>query len=178
LDLIIVTVALCILFTTVFYYERRIQHSTQVITQRISLLAVQEARKQLEKEFEDYKITFARSSRASIKGKVAEQLYPLSVEFPYNRNDMRFMGDFADYIILDGYSNAKAGEGDVKEIIFLEIKSDSARLSKAQSSVRNAVNNGRVRWETITVRTGSTSPINAISTRTSSNKADNDVGSS
>jgi predicted Holliday junction resolvase-like endonuclease len=89
------------------------------------------------------------TQRSVIKGQLAEQLYPLAVDCPYTLSDMKFIGMPIDYIIFDGYTLCKDGEGDIKEIIFADIKTGKATLSPHQRAIKDAVNAGRVRWETI-----------------------------
>lgn len=89
------------------------------------------------------------TQRAVIKGQLAEQLYPISQQCPYILSDMKFIGMPIDYIIFDGYTECKDGCGEIREIIFADIKTGKATLSAHQRSIRDAVNAGRVRWETI-----------------------------
>lgn len=106
--------------------------------------------KLLDDELERYKKSQNTAQRATIKGHLAEQLYPLLSEAcPYVLSDMRFMGMPIDYIIFDGYTECKDGDGFIREIIFADVKSGQAQLSKAQRSIRDAINAGRVKWETI-----------------------------
>jgi predicted Holliday junction resolvase-like endonuclease len=87
------------------------------------------------------------TSRAVIKGQLAEQLFPLSIDCPFEPADMRFFGQPFDYIVIDGYSN-----GDIKEVVFVEIKTGSARLSPIQRALRSCIDAGRVRWQTVTIK--------------------------
>jgi predicted Holliday junction resolvase-like endonuclease len=81
-------------------------------------------------------------SRHVLKGQAAEQLAPLSAGFPYLPNDSRFLGSPIDYLVFDGLS-----EDQELEIVFLEVKSGRAKLSKREAKIREAVMAGRVRWE-------------------------------
>jgi predicted Holliday junction resolvase-like endonuclease len=91
----------------------------------------------------------ADKQRAVIKGQLAEQIYPISTNCPYHLSDMRFMGMPIDYIIFDGYTETKDGDGFIRKIIFADVKTGSARLSPHQRSIRDAVESGRVEWQTI-----------------------------
>lgn len=82
-----------------------------------------------------------RRSSAVIVGKVTEHLTPYMGVFPYNPKDARFMGTPVDLVVFDGMS-----EDDLREIIFLEIKSGSASLSTRERRVRDAVIEKRVQW--------------------------------
>jgi predicted Holliday junction resolvase-like endonuclease len=90
-------------------------------------------------------------SRSTIKGHLAEQLYPLLPNCPYITSDMRFMGMPIDYIIFKGYTEAKDNGGEIEEIIFADVKQGSSRLSSHQNKIKAAIEAGRVRWETIQI---------------------------
>lgn len=47
------------------------------------------------------------SRRASIKGKISEQIVPFLEQFKYKPSDARFIGSPIDYVILDGYTDVK-----------------------------------------------------------------------
>lgn len=83
-------------------------------------------------------------SRATLYGKVGEQLAPLLPEFPYDLEDARFLGAPIDYIVFDGYA-----QGDDVEVVFVEVKTGNARLSRGEKRIRDAVLDGRVRFETV-----------------------------
>lgn len=90
-------------------------------------------------------------SRSTIKGQLAEQLYPLLAGCPYVPSDMKFIGMPIDYLIIKGYTDAKDSGGEIEEIIFADIKQGSSQLSKHQRKIKEAVEAGRVRWETIRI---------------------------
>lgn len=54
---------------------------------------------------------------------------------------MVFTGKGCDYIIFDGLS-----EGRLREIIFLELKSGSARLNQNEAMIKNIIDHKRVRF--------------------------------
>ncbi len=83
-------------------------------------------------------------SRVVLKGKISEQIAPLLPEFEYKPSDARFLGSPIDYIVFDGYS----GEGDV-DIIFLEVKHGSSKLTKDEERIKRAVERKRVRWKLV-----------------------------
>ncbi|MDQ8952686.1 Holliday junction resolvase-like protein [Acinetobacter rudis] len=93
------------------------------------------------------------TSRAVLKGKMAEQLAPLLPEFQYLPSDAKFLGDPVDYIVFDGYSDFRDGDGHAEDIdvIFIDIKSGGARLSKGQQAIAEAIAQGRVRFETLRI---------------------------
>ena len=93
------------------------------------------------------------TSRAVLKGKMAEQFAPILPEFQYLPSDAKFLGDPVDYVVFDGYTDFRDGDGtaDDIEVILLDIKSGSARLSKGQQAIAQAVREGRIRFETLRI---------------------------
>ena len=45
------------------------------------------------------------TSRAVLKGKMAEQFAPILPEFQYLPSDAKFLGDPVDYVVFDGYTD-------------------------------------------------------------------------
>ncbi|MCD4654307.1 hypothetical protein K8T06_10280 [bacterium] len=85
---------------------------------------------------------FRKRSHAVMTGLVNEQMAPLIEGFPGTPSDARFLGKPIDYIVFDGLT-----QGDVKEILFVEVKSHiNGRLTSNERSVREAVKNKCVRW--------------------------------
>ena len=93
------------------------------------------------------------TSRAVLKGKMAEQLAPILPEFQYLPSDAKFLGDPVDYVVFNGYSDFREGEVDADqiEIVLIDIKSGGARLTKGQQAIAQAIRDGRVRFETIRI---------------------------
>ncbi|MPW44178.1 endonuclease [Acinetobacter guerrae] len=93
------------------------------------------------------------TSRAVLKGKMAEQFAPILPEFRYLPSDAKFLGDPVDYVVFDGYTDFRDGEGQAEdiEVILMDIKSGGARLTKGQQAIAQAVQDGRVRFETLRV---------------------------
>nr|PMC95324.1 endonuclease [Acinetobacter ursingii] len=93
------------------------------------------------------------TSRAVLKGKMAEQLAPIMPEFRYLPSDAKFLGDPVDYVVFDGYTDFRDGEGRAEdiEVILMDIKSGGARLTKGQQAISQAVQEGRVRFETLRI---------------------------
>ncbi|QOW47438.1 MULTISPECIES: Holliday junction resolvase-like protein [Acinetobacter] len=93
------------------------------------------------------------TSRAVLKGKMAEQLAPIMPQFQYLPSDAKFLGDPIDYVVFDGYSAFRDDEGAAEdiEIVLIDIKSGGARLTKGQHAIAQAIRAGRVRFETIRI---------------------------
>src|SRR3990170_4783521 len=62
-------------------------------------------------------------SQATTLGKVVEHFIPYLPGFRYNPRDTRFLGSPIDLIVFDGLS-----DGEVKEVVFLEVKTGSSGL--------------------------------------------------
>lgn len=98
----------------------------------------------------DSKAKSSTAQRSTIKGQLAEQFFPLMGTCEYEPSDMRFMGDFCDYIVIDGYTQCKdEGHDYINNIVFVEIKTGKAQLSRHQKLIRDAVQQGRVQWSTV-----------------------------
>lgn len=91
-------------------------------------------------------------SRAVLKGKIGEQMAPMLPEFRYNPADARFLGSPIDYIIFDGYSEAKEGSGKIRRIILMDVKTGKAKLSPIEKKVKEAVSAGSIEWETLELK--------------------------
>lgn len=80
-------------------------------------------------------------------GKITEHLVPFHQVFlsSFNPKDARFIGSPIDLILFDGYADKK----DDLSIYFVEIKTGNSKLTDIQKKVRNAVEEGRVRWAEI-----------------------------
>jgi predicted Holliday junction resolvase-like endonuclease len=89
------------------------------------------------------------AQRATIKGQLAEQIAPLLPGFPFHPSDFRFLGQPIDFVVFVGLTEAKEGLGDIQEVVIGDIKQGNARLSPHQRAIKRAVDDGRVRWETI-----------------------------
>lgn len=93
------------------------------------------------------------TSRAVLKGKMAEQLAPIMPQFEYLPSDAKFLGNPVDYVVFDGYTDLRDGEGRPEdiEIVLIDIKSGGARLTKGQVAIAQAIQAGRVRFETVRI---------------------------
>jgi predicted Holliday junction resolvase-like endonuclease len=84
-----------------------------------------------------------RRSLAVVTGKVSEQLVPHFPRFPFVPRDARFLGSPVDFVVFDGLSD---GEGAVRRVVFVEVKTGEARLSPRERGVREAIERGAVEW--------------------------------
>jgi len=114
-----------------------------------------------EKRFMEIKDGFRKdvldSSRASLKGRISEQIVPFLEQFKYNPSDARFIGSPIDYVIFDGYTDVKEGMGEQQiTVVLADVKcGKSASLTYGQRRIKEAVEQNRVKWETIKLLEGS-----------------------
>lgn len=83
-----------------------------------------------------------KQSRSTLTGKFIEQLAPFLPDFRYDPTEVRFVGSPVDCLVFCG-----ASRDECDEVVFLEIKSGKSGLKTIQRRVRDAVKEGRVRWE-------------------------------
>lgn len=82
-----------------------------------------------------------KGSQAAITGRVLEKFTPYLPEFGFNPRDVRFLGDPVDFVIFDGLS-----EGEVKRVVFMEVKTGGGTLNSSERRVKGAVAERRVEW--------------------------------
>ncbi|MDE0692612.1 MAG: hypothetical protein OXI55_10265 [Gammaproteobacteria bacterium] len=83
-------------------------------------------------------------SRAVNLGQVVEHLVPFMPDFPFDPKDAHFLGNPVDYVVFAGLNE----DNHVQEIVFVEVKTGSSKLTARERSVRDAIENGRVSyWE-------------------------------
>ena len=83
-------------------------------------------------------------SHAVTAGKIYEQLVPYLPGFAFNPRDARFIGPPVDFVIFDGLS-----EGEVRRIVFVEVKAGGSQLTTRERGVRDSVKAGQVEWAEI-----------------------------
>lgn len=85
-------------------------------------------------------------SRSVTVGKVTEQIAPWLPDFPFNPKDARFIGSPIDMIVFDG-----CDDGNVKRVVFLEIKTSTSNLSTRQRQIRDAIKAGHIEWQELRI---------------------------
>jgi len=83
-----------------------------------------------------------KRSKRTLLGKLWEQVSPYIPKFPFRPSDMKFLGSPIDFIIFDG-----ASENDIKQVIFLEVKSGDSKLSTQERKLKKAIEEGKVTWK-------------------------------
>ena len=83
-------------------------------------------------------------SRSVIVGKVTEHLVPYLPAFSWNPKDARFIGSPIDFLVFDGLD-----EGQLRNIIFVEVKTGASVLTDREKQIRSAIAQKRVGWAEI-----------------------------
>jgi len=108
----------------------------------------EQMKKQHELDLVETRKDAIRRSRSVIEGQVVEQLVSHFPEWKYGApSDARFIASPLDYIVFSGLS-----ENNVKEIIFVEVKTSKSQVTKRQKSVREAIKNGKVKYELLEIK--------------------------
>lgn len=175
--LLIVLVISCVIFAILYFHARaeidaaarrqydrwRTADRDEIITQEREI-AQREARARFEVEIATWRMereTAVRQdaisrSKAVIVGRVTEHVAPWLPVFPYNPKDARFIGSPVDMLVFEG-----ADDDDVRRIIFLEIKSGSASLTRRQRQIRDVIDRGKVEWQELKVPVDNSEPVAA-----------------
>jgi predicted Holliday junction resolvase-like endonuclease len=97
--------------------------------------------KEVEKLKKDLETLLSQKKSGEVRlGKTAEHLAPL-VNWPHNPEHAHFLGSPVDFLQYNL-------DGDKGEILFIEIKTGGARLSKSQKQIRDIIRAGRVYFAT------------------------------
>jgi len=80
-------------------------------------------------------------SHAVTVGKVHEQLVPYLPDFHFNPKDARFLGTPVDLVVFDGLD-----EGQLRRVVFVEVKTGGAALSARERQVRETIEARQVEW--------------------------------
>ena len=92
-----------------------------------------------------------KKSKDVIRGQISEEFVTILPEFPYNMSDCKFSGAPLDYIVFNGMSALRNGEEAEIEVVFADVKVNTAQRSKVQNGIKKAIEEGRVRFETWTI---------------------------
>jgi predicted Holliday junction resolvase-like endonuclease len=95
-------------------------------------------------DLEKARLDSVTRSRSVVSGKVQEHLAPLFPEFlsQFNPRDARFIGSPLDFVVFDGLD-----EGEVRNVVFIEVKTAKASLTKRERCVRDALEARRVQYQ-------------------------------
>lgn len=88
-----------------------------------------------------------KQSKATTLGYVHEKIAPLLPDFPYSYKDLMFIGKGIDYLVFDGLS-----EGDVQQVVLLEIKTGTSRLNRNERMIRDTVRDGNISYQVLRMK--------------------------
>ena len=77
-----------------------------------------------------------------MSGHFSEQLAPFLPDFPFNPNEVRFIGKPVDFIAFKGMD-----EKNIEEVSFIEVKSGKSKLNNVEKSLKDAIQKKKVNWE-------------------------------
>ena len=161
---------LIILIVVITYYSRKVSQLAQQIAQQMYQTWINQHSQQLQKQLEQaikqqYEVqlemwkqqyeqmirkdAIARSVNALL-GRIGEEFAPLLLADKYqvNPKDFRHLGSPVDYIAFRGLSDDNVDP----EIIFIEVKSGkSTSLTERERKVRDAIRNGKIRYEVVSL---------------------------
>lgn len=80
-------------------------------------------------------------SRAVLEGLAVEQIAPFLPDFPCSPADCRFVGKPLDFVAFP-----KTADGEIKEILLIEVKTGDSQLNQREKEIRTCVEKGRIRY--------------------------------
>jgi predicted Holliday junction resolvase-like endonuclease len=110
--------------------------------------------KDRQKELREMRKAISQVSEVKAKavniGFILERIAPCMKGFCFERNDCRSLFDPIDYLIFEGLSK----KGSVSKILFVDIKTGGATLSKKQREIRLLIEHKKVSWDTYEAKEG------------------------
>ena len=118
------------------------------------IVEIKQSLKDRRQELKDMKHRMTDRARITVEsvnlGKILEKIVPSFNGFQYPTQDCRSLFEPVDYLIFSGMSRI----GEVDALVFLDVKSGGARLTKSQKEIAGVVQRGDVRVEVIPSRNG------------------------
>jgi len=102
-----------------------------------------EMKAELQNRKKNMKARPERGAKAVNIGFELEHITPTLKNFPFERNDCRFISEPIDYVIFEGLYK----KGIVTKIIFSDVKTGSARLQQKQKTIKTLVENKKVEFK-------------------------------
>lgn len=140
-------------------YEARLRQTVESYEGRVRQLVesheayIRQLSESHRKELEQARRQSVEQSRHTLKGQIGEQLVPLLPGFEFLPSDARFIGHPIDYVVFHGYTDLRDGNGRAEnlEVVILDIKRNSASLTKEQKAILEAVRAGRVSFQVVRI---------------------------
>ena len=105
-------------------------------------IAVIKRDKHWESEIPGHRKDAILKSRSVLSGLFSEQLAPFLPGFNFKPTECKFLGKPVDFIVFKGLDDKK-----VDEVVFVEVKSGKSKLSNVEKSLKEAIENKKVKWE-------------------------------
>jgi len=77
-------------------------------------------------------------------GKIIEKILPAHKNFNMIASDCRFLAEPIDMVVFHGLSDNK-----INHITFMDVKTGKAHLNDHQKTIRDAVNDHKVKWKVV-----------------------------
>ena len=94
-----------------------------------------------ESEIPNYRKEAIMKSRAVLGGQFSEQLAPYLPNFKYLPTECKFLGKPIDFLVFKGMDEKK-----IDEVVFVEVKSENAKLNQHEKNLKETIEKKRVRW--------------------------------
>lgn len=120
----------------------------EVLEQR--RLEIRERRAELKARKDRMTSGAQRTSEAVNLGKIVEKIAPSFPTFGFEPRDCRALLEPIDYVIFQGL----ARRGRVDALMFVDVKSGKAGLTKSQKQIRDRVQEGRIAFKRLPARKG------------------------
>lgn len=148
LDLILAIIAVAELIAIAFLAAslRGARQALDSLDKQVNELAEAKAKEMAETMVRQAREDAVKRSAAVVTGRVYEQLVPYLPWFRYNPREARFLGSPIDLVVFDGLE-----DGNIRSIVFLEVKKGSSRLSDRERMVKEAVEKCAVRFEVVQI---------------------------
>ena len=125
-------------FESLFLGWLAIAMVTALVLLIVSILLGRARRRILELEAQVTALDSAKRSQSTRYGQITEQFAPMLASWPWDPKRFKFLGD-----PIDGVQFTDQG------IVFVEIKTNTSRLSTVQRQVRDHIQAGRVHWHEV-----------------------------
>lgn len=104
---------------------------------RTALLVKKELEETLSAKDLQYQTLLSQKKSSETRlGQITEQMAPFLANFPYDPKQAHFLGMPVDYVVFTD-----------DEVVFLEVKSGQAVLSKRQQQIKDLILKGKVSWK-------------------------------
>jgi predicted Holliday junction resolvase-like endonuclease len=118
-----------------------------VVLAAVLLTLASSIRSRVRRAREEERELFRKRSAPMLVGNAVQHYVPFLEEFPYHPSDARFLGGLIDFVVFDGLT-----DGEVRNVVFVEVKKGKQGPSKRQRQVEKCVRDGRVDFVTLQIQ--------------------------